>query len=75
VTLMQFKIQPGQPIFDQGVSVFKMALIIGEFSPGQPFPSIRTLAGALKIHPNTAHKVILHLIHERWLAMRRASAP
>jgi GntR family transcriptional regulator len=28
------------------------------------------LAADLKIHPNTAHKVIQHLIQERWLEVR-----
>ena len=28
---------------------------------------MRTLAAELKIHPNTAHKVVQHLIQERWL--------
>ena len=38
--------------------------------PGQDFPSVRTLAADLKIHPNTAHKVVQHLIQERWLESR-----
>jgi GntR family transcriptional regulator len=29
---------------------------------------VRTLALELKIHPNTAHKVVQHLIQERWLS-------
>lgn len=43
------------------------AFLSGEFHPGQPFPSVRALATELKIHPNTAHKVIQHLVRERWL--------
>jgi GntR family transcriptional regulator len=31
---------------------------------------VRSLAAELKIHPNTAHKVIQHLIQERWLEVR-----
>ena len=31
---------------------------------------MRALAADLKIHPNTAHKVIQHLIQERWLEVR-----
>jgi GntR family transcriptional regulator len=42
----------------------------GEFSPGQAFPSVRTLAAELKIHPNTAHKAIQQLIRDRWLEAR-----
>jgi len=41
-----------------------------ELSEGQAFPSVRTLAAELKIHPNTAHKAIQYLIHEGWLEMR-----
>jgi GntR family transcriptional regulator len=70
VTLMRFKLRPGESIFDQVVYASKKAFISGEFSPGQPFPSIRTLAADLKIHPNTAHKVVQHLIQERWLEVR-----
>ena len=36
----------------------------------KPSPSVRTLALDLKIHPNTAHKVVQHLIQERWLTMQ-----
>jgi len=31
---------------------------------------VRTLALDLKIHPNTAHKVVQHLIQERWLTVQ-----
>jgi GntR family transcriptional regulator len=70
VTLIRFKLRAGQSIFDQVVYAAKKAFISGEFAPGQPFPSVRTLAADLKIHPNTAHKVVQHLIQERWLEVR-----
>lgn len=34
------------------------------------FPSVRTLATELKIRPNTAQKIIHHLVAERWLEAR-----
>src|SRR5690606_30472287 len=55
---------------DQVVFAAKKAFISGELKPGQEFPSVRALAAELKIHPNTAHKVIQHLIHERLLEVR-----
>jgi GntR family transcriptional regulator len=70
VTLLQFRLRPGEPIFDQLVYVVKKAFISGELQPGQPFPSVRALAAELKIHPNTAHKVVQHLIQERLLEVR-----
>jgi GntR family transcriptional regulator len=70
VTLFRFSLRPGESIFDQVVYAAKKAFIGGEFQPGQPFPSVRTLAADLKIHPNTAHKVVQYLIQERWLEVR-----
>jgi GntR family transcriptional regulator len=70
VTLFGFELQPGQPIFGQVVYAATKALVSGQFSPGQPFPSVRTLAADLKIHPNTAHKVVQHLIQEGLLEVR-----
>ena len=48
----------------------KKAFISGEFQPGQAFPSVRTLAAELKVHPNTALKVVQHLIQEGFLESR-----
>jgi len=67
MTLPRFKLKPGQSIFDQVVFAAVKAFVSGEYEPGQSFPSVRTLAADLKINPNTAHKVIQHLIQERWL--------
>jgi GntR family transcriptional regulator len=62
--------KPGESIFDQVVYAARKAFVSGEFLPGQPFPSVRALAASLKIHPNTAHKVVQHLIQERYLESR-----
>lgn len=70
VTLFGFTLRPGQSIFDQIVFAATKAFVSGEFQPGQPFPSVRALASDLKIHPNTAHKVIQYLIQERWLEVQ-----
>jgi GntR family transcriptional regulator len=70
VTLLDCDLRLGQPIYDQVVYAAKKALVSGQFAPGQPFPSVRALAADLKIHPNTAHKVVQHLIEERFLIAR-----
>jgi GntR family transcriptional regulator len=70
VTLFRFELRPGRSIFDQVVFAARKAFISGEFQAGQPFPSVRTLAADLKIHPNTAHKVVQYLIQERFLEVR-----
>jgi GntR family transcriptional regulator len=70
MTLLRFTLQPGESIFDQVVFAAVKAFVSGEFQPGQAFPSVRALAADLKIHPNTAHKVVQYLIQERWLEAR-----
>jgi GntR family transcriptional regulator len=70
VTLFRLNLVPGQSIFSQVVFAAKRALISGEYLPGQAFPSVRALAAELKIHPNTAHKVVQYLIQERLLESR-----
>jgi len=67
MTVLRITLRPGKSIFDQVVFAAMKAFISGEFRPGQRFPSVRSLAADLKIHPNTAHKVVQHLIQERWL--------
>jgi GntR family transcriptional regulator len=70
MTLFGLRLHSGESIFEQLVFASKKAFISGEFQHGQAFPSVRSLAAELKIHPNTAHKVIQHLIQERWLEAR-----
>jgi GntR family transcriptional regulator len=70
VTPLRFTPKPGQSIFDQMVFAAKKAFISGDFQPGQQFPSVRTLAAELKVHPNTALKVVQHLIQEGFLESR-----
>ena len=63
----KIKFNPGQSIFDQVCFAAIKSILAGELKAGEAFPSVRTLALDLKIHPNTAHKVVQHLIQERWL--------
>ncbi len=67
MTPFQISLIPGHSIFDQVVFAAIKAILGGALKPGEPFPSVRTLANDLKIHPNTAHKVVQHMIQERWL--------
>ena len=63
----KLKLIPGASIFDQVVFAATRSILAGELKAGETFPSVRALALDLKIHPNTAHKVVQHLIQERWL--------
>ena len=55
---------PGVALYEQVVYAAKKAVISGQMNPGDLFPSVRDLSKALKINPNTAHKVIQQLVSE-----------
>jgi GntR family transcriptional regulator len=57
-------LKAGESSYRQIAFAATKAVLSGELSPGQPFPSVRELSQALKINPNTAHKVIGHLVRE-----------
>jgi GntR family transcriptional regulator len=59
--------RPGVPVADQVVFAAKKAILGGKLQPGDPFPSVRALARAMKIHPNTAQKVVAQLADEELL--------
>ena len=58
----QVVIQAGESPYRQVVYAATRAVVAGELPPGSPFPSVRELSQALKINPNTAHKVIAELV-------------
>ena len=54
--------EPGVSLYQQVVYAAKKAVVSGQLRPGDLFPSVRVLSKGLKINPNTAHKVITHLV-------------
>jgi len=62
--------EPGISLYEQVVYAAKKAIVSGQMRPGDQFPSVRTLSKALKINPNTAHKVVTHLVAEGVLEVR-----
>ena len=69
--MIPFRVEfrPGVSLYEQVVYAAKKALISGQLRPGDPFPSVRALSTALKINPNTAHKIITRLLNEELLAV------
>jgi GntR family transcriptional regulator len=61
---LRVSFRPGISLCEQVVYAAKKAVISGQMRPGDPFPSVRALSRELKINPNTAHKVIAHLVGE-----------
>ena len=56
------EIQPGSPAYEQVVQAVHRAVAKGILVEGDAFPSVRALSKAVKINPNTAHKVVQALV-------------
>ena len=70
--MIPFRIQfePGISLYEQVVYAAKKAVVSGQMRAGDAFPSVRELSKALKINPNTAHKVVIELVDEGILEVR-----
>lgn len=66
----RFQILDGIPVSDQLVKAVQRAVVTGELTAGERFPSVRVLAQELKISPTTAHKAVLELRDAGFLASR-----
>jgi GntR family transcriptional regulator len=63
-------LQTGTPIHEQVVYAVRRAVVTGQLRAGDSFPSVRALSMALKINPNTAHRIVSTLTDEGLLLVR-----
>ena len=70
--MIPFRVQfrSGASLFEQVVYAATKAMISGQMRPGDAFPSVRLLSRELKINPNTAAKIVQHLVNEGLLETR-----
>lgn len=64
------KFQSGTPIYEQVVYAVKKAIVTEQLKAGDRFPSVREMSKELRINPNTAQKVVSHLVREKLLEIR-----
>ena len=70
--MLPFKVvfRPGLSVYLQAAYAARKSVVSGQLRPGDLFPSVRALSQALKINPNTAHKVVSELTREGLLEVR-----
>ncbi len=64
------KFRSGIPVYEQVVYAVKKAVVSGQLKPGDSFPSVRELSKELRINPNTAQKIVTHLVRENILEIK-----
>ncbi|MDR1283579.1 MAG: GntR family transcriptional regulator [Opitutaceae bacterium] len=57
-------LRPGAPVAEQVLHAVRKAVVSGQLAAGEKFPSVRQLSQALRINPNTAHKIVAALVAE-----------
>ena len=69
--MLPFNVQfvQGRPVYEQVLFAAKKAIVCGQLTPGDSFPSVRVLSQELRINPNTAQKVTAHLRAEGLIKM------
>jgi len=63
-------LKSGESPYRQIVYAATKAVVSGDLPAGASFPSVRELSQALKINPNTAHKVVAELVRDGLLEVR-----
>lgn len=61
---MQWKIDGSQPVYVQIISHIRSSILSGEFPPGSRIPSVRELATAANVNPNTMQRALAELEHQ-----------
>ena len=55
---LRFHLKAGAPIYEQVLYAARKAIVGGDFRAGEAFPSVRVLAEAYGINPNTVQKAV-----------------
>ena len=60
-----------RPIYQQIMDEIRRALVVGTLAPDDPLPSVRQLAGELRINPNTVQQAYRELEREGVVHVKR----
>ena len=60
-----------RPIYQQIMDEIRRALVVGTLAPDDPLPSVRQLAGELRINPNTVQQAYRELEREGVVRVKR----
>ena len=70
---MEYNFDNERPIYIQLVELIRIKIVSGEFKKGQKIPSVRELALAMKVNPNTMQKALVELEEEKLIFTERTN--
>lgn len=70
---MEYIFDNERPIYIQLVEMIRIDIVSGKFKKGQRLPSVRELALAMKVNPNTMQKALATLEEEKLIYTERTN--
>ena len=70
---MQWELTNDRPLYIQLTEQLKRLILSGEYSPGEPFPSVRELATSANVNPNTMQRALAELEREQLVFSQRTA--
>lgn len=68
---MSFKFDPNRPIYLQIIEEIKKRTVRGQYLVGTQLPSVREMARAMGVNPNTMARAYMELERESFISSRR----
>ena len=68
---MSIEFDPTRPIYLQIVEEVKKRAVRGQYPPGCQLPSVREMAKAMEVNPNTMSRAYMELEREGFISTRR----
>ena len=56
---MEWSIVAGRPVYLQLIEQLELAIVVGEYPPGEKIPGVRDLAAQAQVNPNTMQRGLL----------------
>lgn len=70
---MPWNLNSDRPIFMQLIEIIQLDIISGKYAPGDKLPSVRDLASAAAVNPNTMQKALSELERNGLVYSQRTS--
>ena len=70
---MEWSIVAGRPVYLQLIEQLELAIVVGEYPPGEKIPSVRDLAAQAQVNPNTMQRALAQLETEGLVRTERTS--
>ena len=70
---MEWSIVAGRPVYLQLIEQLELAIVVGEYPPGEKIPGVRDLAAQAQVNPNTMQRALADLEREGLMHSNRTS--